>query len=189
MNALIELAFVAATVTLVAYWGWMGIEQFLLARVWRDRPSSNFARVAIAVAGAVIVLFVARGVIHWGRMEGIGDAVQRRLVVGPFVGLVILCDLFRIRSRQWFAEASPQQFWAAKLWAYGLLFPVFVLSVIKVPVMADQLTVSLVGGIQWVLNVPVLGVLITVATLGHWLVNSVVSGIGLLLLKGSGSRR
>lgn len=178
----LKLAFAAALCLQLAYWGWLLVERKVLARRFADPTVRRWFYGAFAVIGALLMVCVARGVIHWGRSDGIGDPVSRRLVVGFFLLSVILYDLFRVTSREWGLDGKIPYYWKAKWVAYCLLFPIFALSVANPPVVSDPVSLQLASMVDGLLNIPVLGAVAGGLALLQTVISDIVCGVGLILL-------
>lgn len=184
----LRLAFAAAVCLQAVYWGWLFIERKVLAKCATMPSVPRWLYAVLASTGALLVVWLSRGVIHWGRIDGIGDPLSRRLVVGFFVASVILYDLFRVKSKEWTVDGKVPFYWKAKWTAYSLLLPLFVLAVLNVPVLADPVSVQLAMSVELLLNVPVIGIVVGVLALLYTVVSDLVCGIGLVVLYNQGRR-
>ena len=184
MNAdLFRLLLVAALCLQSVFWIWLFIERRLLAHIKTHPSTPRWVSFAVASTGPLLMIWFSRGLIHWAREDGIGDAWSRRILVASLLITVIVVDLFRVRSKEWNVEGEVPVFWRARWMTYCLLLPLFVASVLRIPVAADPVSRGLAQLSNWLVEIPVLGFVLGLAAMLQMVVTSLICATGLFFLK------
>ena len=183
MEQVARMILVVAVAMQMALWGWHYLEKFGLSWLASRPKWPKAVFFVLATLGALFNVLIARGLIHWARTADIAEPLTRRMIVSFFLLCVVAFGFFRSRNVEWLQSANIPVYWRAKSFALAIAVPVFLLSVIPVPLHGDTLSVAIASGCAWIVDVPVIGLVIGICATVQLVVSTLASAAGLLFLR------